>query len=412
MALNLHAIPGGDLGAPGGDPGTAAGTSPPDRIALIDILRGLVIVIMALDHTREFTHASGWAFNPLSPTDSTPLLFATRWITHLCAPTFVFLAGVSIRLQAINGRTGVTLARRIASRGLWLIVLELTLVGFFWSFSIPFLQFWQVIWAIGWSMILLAGLIFLRPIVSLIVGALIVIASTFFLAVPPDAFGSLGGILFRGVAFLPSFETMAIFVAYPIVPWFGVMAVGYGAGHIFLSPRRSTLLARIGLAMLAAFLILRLPNLPGDLRPWAPQSGPFWTVASFFDVTKNPPSLDFVLVTLGLMLALAPLIERLPRRVTGLFRTYGSVPLIAYVAHVGLMHLYAIIARAIAGGPLAPMTDTMRAFMLEQERFGTFSLPLGWVYVVWLAVVATLYPLCRWWAGVKRHRRDWWMAYL
>lgn len=394
--------------------GTDGATSPipHDRIALIDILRGLVIVIMALDHTREFTHASGWAFNPLSPTASTPLIYATRWITHLCAPTFVFLAGVSIRLQAINGRTGAPLAKRIAARGVWLIFLELTLIGFFWSFSVPFLQFWQVIWAIGWSMILLAGLVFLPPVVSLIIGAVIVVASTAFLAVPPDAFGSLGGILFRGVAFLPSFDNLAIFVAYPIVPWFGVMALGYGAGQIFVSPKRSTLLMAIGLAMLAAFLILRLPNLPGDPWPWAPQADAFWTFAAVFDVTKNPPSLDFVLVTLGLVLALAPAIERLPRPVTEFFRTFGSVPLMAYVAHVGLMHLYAVIARAIAGGTLAPMTDTMRAFLAEPERFGTFSLPIGWVYVVWLAVIATLYPLCRWWAGVKRRRRDWWMAYL
>ena len=391
---------------------TADPTAHANRIALIDILRGLVIVIMALDHTREFTHASGWAYNPLSPEDSTPLIYATRWITHLCAPTFVFLAGVSIRLQAINGRTGAPLAKRIASRGLWLIFLELTVIGFFWSFSIPFLQFWQVIWAIGWSMILLAGLIFLPPIVSLIIGAIIVIASTSFLLVPPDAFGSLGGILFRGIAFLPSFDNLAIFVAYPIIPWFGVMALGYGAGHIFVSPRRSTLLMAIGLVMLAAFLILRLPNLPGDPRPWAPQANAFWTLASIFDVTKNPPSLDFVLVTLGLVLTLAPAIERLPRPIAEFFRTFGSVPLIAYIAHVGLMHLYAVIARAIAGGTLEPMTDTMRAFLAEPERFGTFSLPIGWVYVVWLAVVLTLYPICRWWAGVKRRRRDWWMAYL
>ncbi|RYG02064.1 MAG: DUF1624 domain-containing protein, partial [Caulobacteraceae bacterium] len=274
--------------------GTATQTSPPasiappDRIALIDILRGLVIVIMALDHTREFTHASGWAFNPLSPEGSTPLLYATRWITHLCAPTFVFLAGVSIRIQAINGRTGLPLARRIASRGLWLIFLELTLIGFLWSFSIPFLQFWQVIWAIGWSMILLAGLIFLPPIVSLIIGGVIVVASTASLAAPPDLLGPLTGIIFRGVSILPSFENAAIFVVYPILPWFGVMALGYGAGHIFLSPRRSHLLAIIGLAMLAAFLILRLPNLPGDPRPWAPHADAFWTIASIFDVTKNP----------------------------------------------------------------------------------------------------------------------------
>jgi uncharacterized membrane protein len=386
-----------------------------ERIAAIDVLRGLVIVIMALDHTREFTHASGYAYNVLSPVQSTPLLYATRWITHLCAPTFVFLAGAGIRLQAINGRTGWSLAQRLLTRGLWLVVLELTVIGFAWSFSIPFLEFLQVIWAIGWSMILLVGLIELPAWISIAVGAVIIVASSALLAIPPKAFGEwapLWGVIFRGGTFLPGADHPVAFAAYPILPWFGVMALGYGMGGVFTSPRRGQWLAFIGLAMLAAFLILRVPNLFGDARPWTLQHTAFWTLGAVLDANKNPPTLDFVLVTLGLVLAVVPMLERLPTPVADFFRVYGSVPFIAYIAHILVMHTYAIIARVIAGGTLAPMSNTMAAFMVDSQRFGAFSLPIGWVYVVWIAVVLTIYPLCRWWSSLKQRRRDWWLAYL
>lgn len=384
------------------------------RIETIDILRGLVIIFMALDHTREFTNASGWAFNPLSPTDSTPLLYATRWITHLCAPSFVFLAGVSARLQAIRGLSGGALARRLVTRGLWLIVLELSLIGFAWSFSIPFLQFLQVIWAIGWSMILLAALVWLPPVVSLAIGIAIIATTSVVVQIPTEAFGdweTLWNVVYR-IAFLPDFEHASIFVAYPIIPWFGVMALGYGMGAIFASPRRTTWLLSLGSLMLMAFLILRLPNLYGDPRPWEANADAFWTFASFMDVTKNPPSLSFVLVTLGIVFLLMPALERLPKAVTGFLLAFGSVPLMAYVAHIFVMHLYAIGVRLIAGADLAAMTDTMRAFIFESERFGTFSLPIGLVYVVWAAVILTIYPLCRYWSGVKRRRKDWWLSYM
>lgn len=396
-------------------PNQAPSDAHANRIAIIDILRGIVIVLMALDHTREFTHASGYAYNALSPVDSTPLIYATRWITHLCAPTFVFLAGVSVRLQAFGGMQRARLAQRLISRGLWLVCLELTVIGFAWSFSIPFLEFLQVIWAIGWSMVLLAALIWAPPLVSLFVGVTIILASSVLLPLNPDVFGAwapLWSVLYRGGAFIPDFDHPLIFVAYPILPWFGVMAVGYGAGALFTSQRRSTNLMVVGLVMLAVFIVLRLPNLFGDARPWKAQDAPLWTLGAILDVTKNPPSLDFVLVTLGLVLAFVPALERLPGRVRDFFRTFGSVPLFAYVAHIVVMHAYAILVRVLGGGDLASMTDTMRAFLVEPGRFGGFSLEIALVYCVWLAVVITIYPLCRWWSGVKRRRRDWWLSYL
>jgi uncharacterized membrane protein len=394
---------------------TAAATGEFSRVSAIDILRGLVIVLMALDHTREFTNASGWAFNPLSAEDSTPLLYVTRWVTHLCAPTFVLLAGVSARLQGMRGLTRGALSRRLLTRGLWLVFLELTLIGFAWSFSLPFLQFWQVIWAIGWSMVLLAGLVWLPPVVSLIVGAAIIATTSVLVKIPAESFGDfelLWSVVYRGVAFVPSFEAPFAFIAYSIIPWFGVMALGYGIGGIFASPKRTTWLLALGALMIVAFLVLRLPNLYGDPRPWEAGADGFWTFAAFMDVTKNPPSLSFVLVTLGIVFLLTPALERLPKTVAGFFIAFGSVPLMAYVAHIVVMHLYAIGVRLIAGADLAAMTDTMRAFIFEPERFGTFSLPIGWVYGVWLAVLATIYPLCRYWSGVKRRRRDWWLSYL
>jgi uncharacterized membrane protein len=394
----------------------ATNVAPADhRIATIDILRGLVIVIMALDHTREFTNASGWAFNPLSAEDSTPLLYVTRWITHLCAPAFVFLAGASARLQALRGLSSGALAQRLVTRGLWLIVLELTLIGFAWSFSIPYLQFLQVIWAIGWSMILLAALVWMPPLVSLLIGGAIIATTSLVVQTQAEAFAdmpAIWGVLYRGVAFIPSFENAWAFVAYPIIPWFGVMALGHGMGAIFASPMRSTWLLVLGAVMIAAFFALRLPNLYGNLRDWEPGADAFWTVAAIMDVNKNPPVLHFALITLGLVFMLAPALERLPKSIAGFFQTFGAVPLMAYVAHIVIMHLYAIAVRLIAGAELTPMFDIMRTFIFAPERFGDFSLPIGYVYLVWFAVVATIYPLCRYWQSMKQRRKDWWLSYM
>ena len=190
------------------------------------------------------------------------------------------------------------------------------------------------------------------------------------------------------------------------------MALGYGMGALFRSERRDRNLVALGLAMLSLFLALRLPNLYGDPRPWSPGEDLTRTLYSFFDVTKNPPSLSFALVTLGMVFVAAPGLARLPKPIAGFFRTFGAVPLFAYIAHIAIMHLYAILVRVIAGASLSPMTDTMRVFVFESERFEGFSLPLWATYLTWFAVIATLYPLCRWWLGVKQRRKEWWMAYL
>lgn len=386
----------------------------PRRIVLIDILRGFVIVLMALDHIREFTHESGWAYNALGP-EAHPAIYATRWITHLCAPVFVLLAGASIRLQALGGLAAPALSSRILKRGLWLVVLELTVIGFLWSFSIPFLQFWQVIWAIGWSMVLMAGLVFLPSIVSFVIGAVIIVASSALAATPADAFGgfaTLWQILYRTPAFLPDPAAAQVFIVYPILPWFGLMAIGYGLGHIFRAEQRDRTLILIGLVMLALFLVLRAPNLYGDPRPWSPGEDLLRTVYSFLDVTKNPPSLSFALVTLGIAFVIAPGLARLPKPIAGVFRTFGAVPLFAYISHIAIMHLYAVILRIICGASLAPMTDTMRNFVFAADRFEGFAPPLWATYLTWAAVIATLYPLCRWWIGVKQRRKEWWVRYL
>jgi uncharacterized membrane protein len=294
-------------------------------------------------------------------------------------------------------------------------VLELTLIGFAWSFSIPYLQFLQVIWAIGWSMILLALLVWAPPIVSLLVGGAIIATTSWVVQTQAEAFAdmpALWAVLYRGVGFIPSPENAWAFVAYPIIPWFGVMALGYGMGAIFNSPKRTTWLLVLGAAMIAAFIALRLPNLYGSLRPWEPGADAFWTFAAITDVNKNPPVLHFVLITLGLVFVLMPALERMPRRIAGFFQTFGAVPLMAYVAHIATMHVYAIGVRLIAGADLTPMFDTMRTFIFAAERFGDFSLPIGYVYLVWFAVIATIYPLCRYWQGVKRRRKDWWLSYM
>ncbi len=377
-------------------------------------MRGIVIILMALDHIREFTHDSGWAYNALGP-EAHPVIYITRWITHFCAPTFVLLAGVSIRLQASGRFSSPALSARLIKRGLWLVLLEMTIIGFAWSFSLPFIQFWQVIWAIGWSMVLMAGMVFLPPIASLIIGAAIITASSMLTLIPPATFGDfapLWQILQRAPGFLPSPADAQVFIVYPILPWFGIMALGYGLGSIFRSEHRDRDLFRLGLAMLALFLILRVPNLYGDPRPWAAGEDLTRTIYAFMDVTKNPPSLSFVLVVLGLVFVMAPGLERLPKPVTEFFRTFGSVPLFAYVAHVVIMHVYAILLRVIAGASLAPMTDTMRTFVFASERFEGFHPPIWVTYLTWVAVIATLYPLCRWWQGVKQRRKDWWLSYL
>lgn len=383
---------------------TASASAPSfERLHSVDILRGLVIVIMALDHVRDYLHVSGYGMNPLDPAQTTPLLYTTRWVTNFCAPVFVFLSGVLAWLQLARGKTRGELARHLVSRGLWLIVLELTLISFAWAWTVPYMLFLQVIWVIGLSMILLAGLIFLPAQAVLAIGVVIVAAHNALTAIMPAT-----PVLFT-VALIPDW----LFVAYPLIPWFGVMCLGYGLGWLFTTDAgRDRILPLIGLGMIALFIVLRASKLYGDPLPWTEHADFGATVMDFLDVLKYPPSLLFVCATLGPMLLVFPLLSRLPRPVAGFLATFGAVPLMAYLAHLYLVHAAGFIARMATGQATDGMFNAIRNFVFAPDAMSGTSVDLGVVYLAWAIIIALLYPLCRWWAHVKRTRRDWWLSYM
>ena len=370
----------------------------PARLASIDQLRGLVMVLMALDHTRDFFSSA--LFDPLDLTRTDPALFLTRWVTHFCAPTFVLLAGVSAYVYGARGRSRGQLARFLFTRGLWLILLELTVVRFGWYFFDRqgfFLA--QVIWVIGWSLIVLAGLVWL-PIWAVGTFGLTLVAghdwldhtSAFQLGLP----AWLWTVLHQTGSVRP-WPGIQLQILYPLVPWIGVMAVGYALGPLFQRPaaERFRWLLGLGAAATAAFFVLRLPNGYGDPHPWAAQLTSLFTVFSFFNVEKYPPSLLFILVTLGPALVALAALERWAgagaRRVGGRLAVFGRVPLLYYVIHLILLHALALV-------------------LVQWRGLRGFSLPQ--VYLIWLAVVVSLYPVCRWFSGLKQRHTAWWLSYI
>ena len=374
------------------------------RVASIDILRGLAMVLMALDHVRDFfTDAH---FDPLDLAQTTAPLFLTRWITHFCAPTFVLLAGVSAYLA---GRrcTRAELSRFLLTRGLWLVVLEVTLMSLVWTFNVRYDHglFLQVIWALGVSMIVLAALVYL-PVGEIAAYSLLII------------FGHnlLDGIEAQTLgAWAPLWSLLHVsepiphaFVAYPLVPWIAVMSLGFCIGSLFdlERQRRKQWFLCLGAASLALFVLLRATNLYGDPADWSLQSTTLRTLLSFVNLQKYPPSLQYLLLTLGAAFLLLAALESARGKFNEVLRTFGRVPLFFYVLHVALAHLAAgIIGLAMGYGTALLSGD----FMQVPQQWG-FGLPM--VYLAWLLVVATLYPACRWFAAVKRRRDDWWLSYL
>ena len=379
------------------------------RLDAIDMLRGLVIALMVLDHVRDFFHTDAFLFDPTDPTRTTPLLYATRWVTHLCAPTFVFLCGVSAYLQRVNGKDPPTLSRFLLTRGVWLVLLEVTIVGFGFNMSLPFL-FLQVIWAIGVGMIVLAALVWLPPRVVLGIGVAIVAGHDLLSAIKAADLGALAPVW--RLAFQPGLLGAQLgFVAYPAIPWLGVMCLGYGLGHVFVQPadqRRRTVLT-LAIGALALFIVLRLLNRYGDPLPWARQSDAVRTLLSFFNVSKYPPSLLYVLVTLAISLTLMRWLERLRGLPARVLLAYGRTPLFTYVLHIYVVHCAALLVGVANGFPASGFFG----FLRDPSRLiaAHWGFGLAVVYLVWLLVLALLYPPARWFAGVKRQRRDWWLSY-
>jgi len=396
------------------------------RIAEIDMLRGLVIVLMALDHVRDYLHAGAFNYNPLDPEQTTPWLYVTRWITHLCAPTFVLLAGVSAYLQMARGKSPPQLSLFLLTRGLWLIVLELTVLSFGWSFGFPYALFMQVIWAIGWSMIALAALVWLPRTAVLLIGVVIVAGHNLLDPITPQSLGQyalLWTFLHEGGPIFVGQQPIGL-IAYPALPWIGIIALGYGMGALFASEpkKRDRTLLLLGLAMLAAFLVLRWFMAYGDpqfaagpeavARDWRDQASYGDALMVFFDVQKYPPSLQFTLVTLGLVFILWPLLARARDPVASVLNTFGAVPFFFYVLHIYLVHLLAIVANAAAGKPSAGLFNYMINVFTAPELLQGAGFSLPWVYLAWIAALAALYPACRYWQALKARRRDWWLSYL
>jgi uncharacterized membrane protein len=379
----------------------------------LDLLRGLVMVLMALDHARDFfsNHASDPAADLAT---TTPALFFTRWITHFCAPVFVFLAGTSAFLAGTR-RTRPELARFLFTRGLWLLVAEVTLVRWGWFFTLGFhLLVIQVIWTLGISMIILSALVFLPPRLVGTLGIALVVGHDLLDRIHATDLGSwswLWTVLHeRGMLAPPGHRLLVI---YPLVPWPGVMAAGYAFGTLYTRPaeERRRVLVRLGAALTAAFLVVRATNLYGDPRPWTPGATAIQTTISFLACSKYPPSLCYLLMTLGPAIAFLGLVDGVRVRRTRPIVTFGRVPFFYYLLHVPLLHLAAVVLGAVLFGAAGASFSVgkLLAPPADWVRYG-FSLPV--VYLAWSLAVLALYPACRWFADLKARNRSWWLSYL
>jgi uncharacterized membrane protein len=372
-------------------------TSP--RLESIDMMRGLVMALMALDHTRDYF--SNAMFSPTDLSQTSAAYFLTRWITHLCAPTFVFLAGTSAYLSATRWNFSTKqLSGYLIRRGLLLIVLELTLVRYGWTFNWDYrYAIAQVIWALGWSMVVLAGLIFL-PRTVLAVFALVLIAGhNLFDGIQPEYLGSVAWFwtvlhVPESIEYLPGYS---LFVLYPLIPWIAVMVAGYCAGPLFLQPveTRQTRLALMGIAAITLFLILRMTNTYGDPQPWLPQKNGMMTVFSVLNCEKYPPSLLYLLMTLGLMfLALALFEWKKTHRFGFLLIGFGKAPLLFYLVHILLIHGAAYAITLYRGLPADWLVSGSAKMPFPEIPAPGYGFDLAIVYAIWLVLLVALYPLC------------------
>ena len=371
------------------------------RLASLDAVRGLIMVVMALDHTRDFLGLKAFMATDLAKT--TAPYFLTRWVTHFCASGFMLLAGAAAFL---SGKSKPAVSRFLLTRGIWLVFAELTFISVAWTFSFarPSLA---VIWALGWSMVALAALVWLPP---RLLGGLAVATIALHNTLDGLHAGPLvdqGGILAGTVTdwVITVLHQKNSPVIYPLVPWIAVMALGYTLGPLFRKePKaRERTLLWLGLGLTAAFVLLRGLNLYGDASRWSVQATPQFTVLSFLNTTKYPPSLLYLLMTLGpLFLALAAA-ERLRGPVERVLVVFGRAPFFYYVLHLFLIHALAVALGVAQGFPVAAFFATFWKFPKE------FGLGLGAIYLAWAGVVVALYFPSRWFAGLKAKRRDWWL---
>jgi uncharacterized membrane protein len=385
------------------------------RVDAVDVLRGAVMILMVIDHTRDYFGNA--AIDPTDLSRVSPALFLTRWVTHFCAPVFAFLAGTGAYLAGFRGRSRADLAAFLASRGVWLIFLELTIVRlglFFDLVNAPVIL--TVLWSIGASFVALAGLVFLPSRVVGALGVLLIATHGLAAGMSPDsgtpaALRAAGALLLRP-GLLPPSGGVIVLVGYPLLPWLGVVAAGYGFGEVIrLEPgRRRRVMWITGVAMTVAFLIMRAWGVYGEPRPWTTQATGLLTGLSFVNCTKQPPSLLFVLMTLGPAIAALAVIDRLDIRgpVRRVLVTLGRVPLFYFLLQWYVIHGLAVLAGLVRGLPVA--------WQFSPAALGPppegWALSLPGIYATWAVVLVVLFIPCRWFAGVKARHPGGWLSYL
>ena len=405
------------MSVPGPD---SSGAAVRARLRGVDVVRGVVTLLMAIDHVR--------VYSGLPAGGPAPAIFFTRWITHFCAPAFIFLAGTSAFLYA---QRHADVSGFLFKRGLWLVLLELTYFRVMWTFNVEFRQYELagVIWVIGWCMVLMAGLVRL-PVKAIAIVGLAIVAGHNLLdgyvdQLTPTLSDSVGSDLWR-ILYVGFFAGPVHFgphgpnlmVLYSIVPWIGVMAAGYAFGAILVLPpeRRDRLCLRIGAGATIAFVLLRFINHYGDPNPWSPPAtgprGPHLpSLLSFLAATKYPASLDFLLMTLGPTIALLPMAQRASGRLARFLSTFGRVPFFYYALHIPLIHVLALAVSKARLGEVSWWLFTNHPMGNPPPPDGyTWSLPL--LYAVWAIAIALLYPACRWMADVKARHGDEWLRYV
>ena len=390
------------------------------RIEAIDAVRGGVMVLMALDHVRDFIHRGAMSFSPTDLTQTTPILFFTRWVTHFCAPTFMFTAGLGAFLWWQRGKTRQELSAYLVSRGLWLIVLEVTVMrlAYYFDFSLDYPVLLLVLWVLGACMIGLALLVWIPIRALTILSVAVIVLHNTLDRVDPATFGAAAGIwnlLHQPGAFRLAGAT--IVVGYPLVPWIAVMALGFCFGELYRMDRpvRQRLLVVTGMVATLMFVVIRTFNAYGDPVPWTTQTSAVYTALSFLNTTKYPPSLDFLLMTLGPAMLVLAWFDRLALSASNPLVIFGRVPLFYFVLHFYLAHAVAVLLALLAYGsaaltfvfhPLPSMGGPRELFPAQ------FGYDLWVAYVVWAVVVLALFPVCRWFGRVKATRREWWVRYL
>jgi uncharacterized membrane protein len=386
------------------------------RINSIDLLRGLVMIIMALDHTRDFFHSQAFTDDPLNLSTTTPLLFFTRWVTHFCAPVFVFLAGTSVYLQGLR-KNKKELSIFLIKRGIWLIFIELFIFSLALTFDVTFSAFiLQVIWAIGISMILLSLVIWLPFTAIFIVGLIIVSGHNLLDYAEANHNGSFGfwwSLLHRVNPNYPLWGNHTLMIFYPFLPWTGLMILGYCFGKLFtdetIIKKRKKIITAIGLGLILLFIALRFTNVYGDPGDWSVQKTNLLTFFSFISTNKYPPSLLFMCMTMGPALIFLAWCGNAGNRLSKIITVYGRVPLLYFILHFYILHTLCMVLFLVRGHSFAEGVNNnfLFKFIIPGEGYDLWV-----VYIIWILVVIALYPICRWFSNYKLRHRRWWLSYL